>query len=46
MINEHKRDWILIACLIILFIILIYDKHGNRTQTNNRQQVEQHADKY
>ena len=46
MINENKRDWLLIVCLIIFLIILIYDKHGNGAETNNRQQIEQHADKY
>jgi len=46
MIHENKRDWLLIACLIIFLIILIYEKHGNRTETDNREQIEQHADKY
>jgi len=42
--DENKRDWVLIACIIIFLGILIWNKHGNRTERDNGQRIEQVAE--
>lgn len=37
--NENKRNGVLIICLMILFSILIWNKHGNRTESDNGKQL-------
>jgi len=37
--EDKKSDWVLIACIIILLSILIYKKHGNRTERDNGKQL-------
>lgn len=39
--NENGKDWLLIACIVIFLGILIWQKHGNRTEKDNRQRIEQ-----
>jgi len=40
-LSENKREWLLLICIIILLGILIWNKHGNRTERDNGKRIEQ-----